>query len=255
MKIFSKIIFLTVVAFLSLTVTVFAQTKPPIKKNERPGNATDASDTNPKTSPTQNSTTTQQTQFPYKYEFSQPNFVVSHIIIEHDENGKGTIIFEKKESEGTITDPIQVSAVSLEKIKTILQTLNFIDSTEDYQSPTRDYGHLGNYTITIAQDKKTRTAKYNWTENLDARALTSEYQKISEQYIWIFDMSVSIENQPLEAPSLMDRLDSLLQRNEISDPTQMVPRLKEISNDERIPLLARNHASRIVKSIEKKKEK
>ena len=68
-------------------------------------------------------------------------------------------------------------------------------------------------------------------------------------------MSISLEHQPLEAPSLMDRLESLLDRNEISDPSQMIPRLKELSNDERIPLLARNHASRIVKHIEKKKEK
>ena len=225
-------------------------TKTPAKRNERPKSDDDSQNPTGQTS----STATQST-FPYRYEFSQPDFVVSHIIIEHDESGKGRITFEKKESEGSITDPIQVSAVSLENIQKLLKTLDFIDSTEDYQSPTRNYGHLGNYTITITQDKKTRTAKYNWSENLDARALTAEYQKISEQFIWIFDMTISLEHQPLEAPSLMDRLESLLERNEISDPSQMIPRLKELSNDERIPLLARNHASRIVKSIEKKKEK
>jgi hypothetical protein len=51
----------------------------------------------------------------------------------------------------------------------------------------------------------------------------------------------------------MDELDSLLRRNEISDPPQMLPMLKELSNDERIPLIARNHAKRLVEKIEKAK--
>ena len=33
----------------------------------------------------------------------------------------------------------------------------------------------------------------------------------------------------------------------------MLPYLKDLSNDERIPLIARNHVTRIIKDIEKKK--
>jgi len=72
--------------------------------------------------------------------------------------------------------------------------------------------------------------------------------------VWQFDMSISRENQPLNAPSLMDELDSYFRRGEISDPPQMVPLLKELSNDERIPLIARNHAMRLVEKIEKAKK-
>lgn len=243
-----KIVFILTVV-LGISLTGFGQ-KDPVKKNERPGGPTGSANDPQKKDQTDKPA---QKEFPYKYEFSQPNFVISHIVIEHDDSGKGQITFEKKESSGDpITDPIQLSSATLEKIKETLKTLNFIDSTEDYQSPIRDYGHLGNHTVTIIQDKKTRTAKYNWTENLDARALVSEYRKIGEQAVWLFDIDVSRHNQPLEAPSLMDRLDSLIQRNEISDPTQMIPMLKELSNDERIPLIARNHATRIIKTIEKK---
>lgn len=226
-----------------------APTPTPGKKNGRPNSDNDSQ----KIVDVKNQNETVSDNFPYKYEFSQPNFVVSRVTIKHDENGKGTITFEKKNAEEPITDPIQLSAVSIEKINNLLQTLNFIDSTEDYQSPTRDYGHLGNYAITINKDGKERTAKYNWSENLTARDLASEYRKIGEQAVWLFDMSVARENQPLEAPGLMDRLDSLLKRNEISDPPQLLPVLKEFSNDERIPLMARNHATRIIKEIEKGK--
>jgi uncharacterized protein (UPF0147 family) len=52
----------------------------------------------------------------------------------------------------------------------------------------------------------------------------------------------------------MDALDSLIKRNEISDASQMLPFLKELSSDERLPLIARNHAARIIKTMEKQKK-
>lgn len=229
---------------------------PPTKKNERPGSQANTQETEPKkkNQTERNNTAAKPAKvtYPYVYEFSQPNFLISHIIIEHDEKGKGTITFEQKESSGDpITDPIQLSQTTLDRINSLFEVLNFLDSTENYQSPTRDYGHLGNHTVTLRKDSKERIAKYNWTENKDAKALVDEYRKIGEQFIWYFDMDISRQNQPLEAPSIVDRLDSLIKRNEISDPSQMLPYLKDLSNDERIPLLARNHVIRIIKDIEK----
>lgn len=234
------------------------QPTPVAKKNERPETTPVPQDNEPKKknrNDNQSATSKpEKVKAPYIYEFSQPNFVISHIVIEHDENGKGTITFEKKESSGdAITDPIQISPTALERINKLFETLNFLASTEDYQSPTRDYGHLGNHTVTLRKDGQERIAKYNWSENKDAKALADEYRKVGEQFIWYFDMNISRENQPLEAPSLVDRLDSLIRRNEISDPSQMLPYLKDLSNDERIPLLARNKTTKLIKEIEKKK--
>lgn len=228
----------------------------PTKKNERPEepvpsqtppepkkrNQKETADSTPKKEERKDS--------PYHYEFSQPNFYIKHIVIEHDDNGKGTILFEHKNYEDSITDPIQVSAAALERIKNLFDALNFLSSTEDYQF-SKDYSHLGNHSITLRKDSKERTAKYNWTENKDAKELAAEYRKIAEQFIWYFDMNLARENQRLEAPILVTKLDGLLKRNEISDPSQMLPYLKDLSNDERIPLLARNHVLRIIKDIEK----
>ncbi len=190
----------------------------------------------------------------YFYEFSQPNFLISKIFIEHDENGKGKITFTKQSFDETISDPIQLSQAALERIKAVWQALNFLASTENYQYE-KDYSHLGNMTFTLRKDGRTRTAKFNWTANADAKILADEYRRISQQFVWIFDIGVARENQPLEAPRLMDALDSLIKRNEVSDAAQMIPMLKELSNDERIPLIARNHATRLIKEIEKKAEK
>lgn len=187
------------------------------------------------------------------YEFEQPQFVISRIRIEHDENGKGKITFKKRDFEEEVNDPIKLTDATLEKIKTHLEALNFLDSTESYQHEN-DYSHLGTMKITMRKNDKQRTAGFNWTDNKDAKAIADEYRKISNQYIWMFDISVARENQPLEAPRLMKSLDNYLKRGEISDPSQMIPFLKDLSDDERIPLIARNNASRIIKEIEKKKK-
>ncbi len=52
----------------------------------------------------------------------------------------------------------------------------------------------------------------------------------------------------------MDGMDSLIRQNEISDPPHLIPFLTELSNDERLPLMARNHAAKLVKQIEKVKK-
>jgi len=217
----------------------------PAKKNGRPAANTTGKNQNPAPGSVKGSSA-------YTYEFSRPEFYISYVLIKHDEFGKGSISFKKKGVEETQTDPITLSPVTLGKINDALAALNFLDSAEDYQFE-KDYSHLGNVTFTLAKDGKSRTAKYNWTLNRDAKTIADEYRRIANQYVWQFDMAIARENQPLEAPKLMDALDSYLKRSEISDPKQMVPLLKELSNDERIPLIARNHAAKLAGAIEKMK--
>jgi hypothetical protein len=214
------------------------------KKNERPGSSNQANQT-----AVQNKTTAPN----YFYEFTRPGFTVSKIHIEHDESGKGTISFVKSISDEVITDPIEVSPAALERIQNALAALDFFNSSESYQYE-KDYSHLGNITIKIQKDGRARETKFNWTQNPDARALADEYRRISNQYIWMFDINLSRENQPLESPKLMDLIDGYIRRNEISDAAQLIPFLKELGNDERIPLIARNHATRLIKQIEKEKK-
>ena len=67
----------------------------------------------------------------------------------------------------------------------------------------------------------------------------------------MFDISVARETQPLNGPKLMEQLELLLKRNGLADPRQLIPLLKDIIGDEHLPLIARNHAARLIKKIEK----
>lgn len=223
-------------------VAGLGQTDPQKKNNRRPAEAP-AGEASPKTQPPV-----------YFYKFSRPETLISAVSIEHDENGRGKISFLKKNFEEPFTDPIDLSRATLEKLKSHWTALNFLDSTENYQFE-RDYSHLGVIKIGMKKDGRQRTAEFNWTQNKDARALMNEYRKITNKYIWMFDINVSRENQPLETPRLMDLLDKLIRRDEIADAGQMIPFLKELGDDERLPLISRNHAARLINRIEKQLEK
>ena len=235
-------ILIPAVLILAFSFSAFAQ-KPPTKKNARPGSG----DAGKAKSDVQVS----KGKLKFKYEFEKPEFLVSKILIVHDENGVGTAKFRKKNFEDDIEDPLRLSATTLERLKSLWDTVKFLDSTEKFQSDVRDYGHLGTMKLSMKDGERERTEVFNWTEDLDVRALAAEYRKIGNQAIWMFDFAVARQNQPLETPRIMIRLDSQLKRNAISDPQQMLPFLKALTDDERVPLIARNHASRLVKRIEK----
>ena len=187
----------------------------------------------------------------FSYEFTQPQFNIRHIVIEHDERGRGWITFEQLNDETAIKEPFELSTSAAERILGLWQSLRFLDSNEDYQS-ARQFPHLGTMQLKMEQDSHKRAAEFNWTNNKDASALVSEYRRVADQAIWVFDFSTSRENQPLNSPKLMDQLENMLKRNSVSDPQQLVALLKEISTDEHLPLITRNHAMRLLKQIEKK---
>ncbi len=226
----------------------------PPKKNQRPGDRADEAlpdKTLVNSGSSHASTVVKATHF---YEFSQPEFLISKIIIEHDDSGKGQISFMKKGYGELVSDPINVSESALEKINLAYKALDFLNSNESYQYE-KDFSHLGIMKFKLKNEGHERTATFNWTTNKNAKILADEYRKIGNQFIWMFDISVARENQPLESPKLMDSLDSLIRRNEVSDSKQMVPFLEQLTNDERIPLIARNHAGKLIKLLEKENNK
>ena len=227
---------------ISAAISICGQNQTPAKHNARP-NQTSSSG-----APVNNNSTD---AVKYTYEFSQPKFYVKHIVLQHDANGHGTVTFERLNEDVPVEEPLQLSPAALAKIAGAWQSLNFLDSQEDYQS-SKQFPHLGTMRIGMERGERKRVAEFNWTNNTDAETLITEYRKAADQAIWIFDVSIGRQNQPLNLPKLMEALESLLNRNGISDPQQLLPLLKDLSGDERVPLIARNHALRLIKKIEKK---
>ncbi len=212
-----------------------------VKQNLRPPNEVSA-----KPQPEQST----EDNSKYSYEFTQPQFYIRHILIQHDATGHGAITFERLNEDTPIVEPLDLSTAALSRILPSWRELHFLESQENYQAD-KQFPHLGTMRLTMEQGTRKRTAEFNWTHNQNASALVNEYRRVADQAIFVFDMSVARENQPLNAPKLMEGLESPLKRNGLSDPEQLKPLLTEISTDERLPLIARNHAIRLLKQIEK----
>jgi hypothetical protein len=232
-------------AFVVLSAAVFgaAQESSGIKHNTRPEAAAPAATPAPLKK-------IENDAARFFYEFTQPEFYIRHIRIEHDANGRGVIKFERLHDETVYEEPLELSAAAGMRISSLWQALHFLDSEENYQSD-RQYAHLGTMRLQMERDLRKRTAEFNWTNNKDAFALANEYRRLADQAILVFDISVARESQPLNTPKLMEEFELQLKRNGLSDPQQLVPLLKDISTDEHLPLIARNHALRLIKKIEK----
>lgn len=186
----------------------------------------------------------------YSYEFLQPKFIVRRILLEHDESGRGTVTFERLHEDTPIVEKLELSPAALERIKSSWQALQFLDSQTDYQA-SKQFPHLGTMRIGMQRGERKRMAEFNWTNDENASTLVAEYRKVADQAILIFDIAVARENQPLNAPKLMEAMESLLKRDGLSDPRQLLSLLQDLSTDEHIPLIARNHALRLIKKIQK----
>jgi hypothetical protein len=237
LKVFRRFLFLMLL--FAAVWPAFAQEDS--KKNDRPRDGAGAAPVRE-----QNQKRTDETR--YQYEFAQKDFFVSQIVIKHDALGRGQISFRHKNDETPIVDPVELSPGALSRIFGLWDKLRFLDSTEDYQS-SKNFAHLGTYKLIMDDGSRQRTAEFNWSNNSHAWSLAQEYRRVADQAIFVFDMNVARENQPLNAPGLLNQLESLYKRNGLSDPRQLVPLLQELSTDEHIPLIARNQAGRLLKQF------
>lgn len=227
---------------LSAAISIYGQNVDGGKHNARPQQSVPASTV---------SANNKTDAVKYSYEFSQPKFYVKHIVIEHDANGRGSVTFERLNEDVAVTEPLELSPDALARINTAWEGLRFLDSDANYQAD-KQFPHLGTMKISMERGDRKRVAEFNWTNNRDAETLVNEYRKAADQTILVFDIAVARENQPLNAPKLMETMETLLKRNGLSDPRQLLKLLQDLSTDEHVPLIARNHALRLIKQIEKK---
>jgi len=186
----------------------------------------------------------------YIYEFEQPDFFVYFTHIEHDAEGRGHIRFERRSDVEQITEPFQLSPAALGRIAARWEALKFLDSTASYQGE-RTYPSYGKSRLRMKQGGRERTAEFNYAGDPDAFALADEYRRAADQSVFVFELTIALESQPLETPKLINRLATLVEGTRLSDAQQLIPLLRQLTTDERVPLVGRNQAIRVLKKLEK----
>ncbi len=187
----------------------------------------------------------------YRYLFENERFTTPVQEIEFDGSGKGKFRFKRKEGD-EIVNKLEVSGAVLSQVKSLFDELNFLESTEEYQHK-KDFSHLGKMSITHARNGKERTVSFNYTDNQSMNRLREIFSNIAIQETRIFEMETVRSTDPISTPAQLRYLEGELRSKHIADPQRFVPFLQDIKLDESIPLIARNHAERILQTIKKGK--
>lgn len=187
----------------------------------------------------------------YHYLFENEKFTTPRIELEFGGDGKGSFRFKKKDSD-EIANPLQVTPTVLEQINSLLAEVNFLESSENYQHK-KDFSHLGNITIEVAKGGKQRKVQFNYTENMAMNKLANIFRNLATQETRVFEIETIRQSDPISTPAQLRFLDSELRSKSIADPERFVALLQDIKMDEGVPLIARNHADRLLKEIRKNK--
>lgn len=192
-----------------------------------------------------------RTDTKFHYLFENEKFTTPRIELEFGADGKGEFRFKKKESE-EIANKLEVTTVVLGQISALLAELNYLDSSENYQHK-KDFSHLGTITIEIAQSGKHRKVQFNYTDNPAMSKLANIFRNIATQETRVFEIETIRQSDPISTPAQLRYLDSELRSKNIADPERFIALLQDIKLDEGVPLIARNHAERLLKDIKKPK--
>jgi len=187
----------------------------------------------------------------YHYIFENPRFTTPVQELEFDGSGQGKFRFKRKDAD-EVVNKLSLSPEVLSQIQLILDDMNFLSSDEDYQHK-KDFSHLGNMTISYSRGGKERTVKFNYTENQSLSRLSDIFRNIVTQETRVFELEAVIANDPISAPAQLRILESELKSKRVADPRRFDPILKNIKLDEGVPLIARNHADRLLQMISKGK--
>jgi hypothetical protein len=192
-----------------------------------------------------------ENQSRYSYVFENERFTTPLVEVEFDASGRGRFHFRKKDGRD-VTNDLAVSGTLVSQVKSLFEEINFLGSSEDYQHK-KDFSHLGKVTLRYSDGGREREASFNYTDNPSMSRLVDIFRNIATQENRVFEIQTMRENDPLSMPAQMRMLESELKSKQIADPHQLVSLLEEIRQDEGLPLIARNHAERLIKSIGKSK--
>lgn len=216
--------------FIGCTLTLFAQTQLIVSSDKKTDTSADTK---------------------FHYLFENEKFTTPRIELEFGADGKGEFRFKKKESE-EIANKLEVTTMVLGQISALLAELNYLESSENYQHK-KDFSHLGTVTIEIHQSGKHRKVQFNYTDNPAMSKLVNIFRNIATQETRVFEIETIRQSDPISTPAQLRYLDSELRSKNIADPERFVVLLQDIKLDDGVPLIARNHAERLLKEIRKPK--
>jgi hypothetical protein len=198
--------------------------------------------------------TVKSAEVKFAYKFENQRFYIPLIEIDLDVKGEGEQRFKRGESDEIIDLKLKLLPETVAHLRELYDKTRFLESDENYQDK-KDHSNLGWVTLTLSAGGRQRSARFNYTPNLDIKQVADIFRAVANQQTDIFDIETALQYQPLDVPGKLEILESDLRLERIAEPRQVVATLQEIAKTDTAPLIARNHAKRIIEAIEKGKYK
>jgi hypothetical protein len=187
----------------------------------------------------------------YRYLFENERFTTPRQEVEFGADGRGQFRFKRKDRE-EIVNQLEVSPSLVARIQALFDELRFLESQEDYQHK-KDFSHLGRITIHHERSGRQRIATFNYTDHPAMNRLVEIFRNIATQETRVFELETVRATDPISTPAQLRLLESELRSRHIAEPQRLVALLLDIKQDESVPLIARNHAERLLQTIRKEK--
>lgn len=188
------------------------------------------------------------------YKFENQRFWIRVIEVDINSNGVGEMRFTRGESDEALDGKVKLLPATVSRIRKLLEMSRFLTSDTDYQDE-KDFSHLGWTTLVAKQGARERKVRFNYTKNQEIKELEEIFRGIADQEIALFDLENAERYQPLDLPKQLEALENDLNLARITEPERLLAALNEIVGDDTQPLIARNHARRIIDAIKKGKFK
>jgi hypothetical protein len=194
------------------------------------------------------------TEMTFGYKYEGPRFWIRSIEVDINSNGIGEMRFLRGESDEVLDCKVKLLPATVSRIRRLFEASRFLTSDAEYQDE-RDFSHLGWTTLIVKQGGRERKARFNYTKNQEIKELEEIFRGIADQEIALFDIENAERYQPLDLPKQLEALENDLNLARITEPERLLGKLNEIVGDDTLPLIARNHARRIIEAIKKGKFK
>src|SRR5438045_8762230 len=172
--------------------------------------------------------------------------------IQLDPEAMGQVKFKRRQAE-TVNMPIQLSPAGREKFIALLSATNYLDHPETFESGKK-IADLGAKHLTLEMDGAKREAVFNYSLRKDVTELQNFFEGLINQETLVFDVQNAIKFEKLSIPKRIDRIETEMKANRVSDPERLIPLLDKIESDQQIMNYARTQAAKIKKEIQAAKK-
>jgi hypothetical protein len=173
-----------------------------------------------------------QLQFTKSFPGSNPDYVLITI----DQNGAG--VFKTAPDD---EQPLKFQLTPAEATA-LFDLAGRVDLSQKLESPAK-VANMGKKTIRYVKDSGAAEQSFNYTENLDARALSDWFERISETEIRYIDLERAAKYDKIGVNQALLQLQVAWERKRLVAASQFLPLLDRVANGESYVHMARNRAA------------